>query len=95
MIKAYLIRGNNEWAFWCSERFQRNISVEIGQPFNNGDRTLITEANLEFRINDKVKISGEELLIDDIQHELKTNKNAMRGAPSYIKTLLVRWWQSI
>lgn len=90
MIKAYLIRGNNEWAFWCSERFQRNTSVEIGQPFANGDRTLITEANVEFRINDKVKINGEELLIDDIQYELKTNKNAMRGAPSYIKTLLVR-----
>lgn len=90
MIKAYLVRGTNQWAFWCSERYQKNISSEIGTPFNNGDRTLTTEAPLEFRINDKVKINGDELLIDDIQYELKRNKNALRGAPSYIKTLLVR-----
>jgi len=28
-------------------------------------------------------------LIKDIQYEMKKNKNALRGAPSYIKTLVV------
>lgn len=90
MIKATLQRGTNEWAFWCREDFEKSISIEIGQPIHNGSRSLVTESNLEFRLNDKVIINGENLLIDDIQHELKGNKNALRGAPSYIKRLVVR-----
>jgi len=89
MVKAYLVRANNEWAFWCRTDFTKNFTSEIGQPFHNGNRTLITESNLEFRIHDKVRIGGEELLIDDIQYEMKDNKNALRGAPSYIKTLVM------
>lgn len=89
LVKAYLIRANEESAFWCRTNYIKNITQEIGQPFNNGNRTLITESNLEFRIHDKVRVGDEELLIDDIQFEMKENKNALRGAPTYIKTLVM------
>lgn len=89
LVKAYLVRANQEWAFWCRTDYAKNITQEIGQPFNNGNRTLITESNLEFRIHDKVRINGEQLMIDDIQYEMKDNKNALRGSPSYIKTLVM------
>lgn len=89
MVKAYLVRANNESAFYCRDRYQKTISTTIGQPYNDGQRTLVTESNLEFRINDRVRIQGDDLLINDIQYEMKTNKNALRGAPSYIKTLVV------
>jgi len=89
MVKAYLVRANQEWAFWCKDSYVKNISTTIGQPYNDGQRTLVTESNLEFRINDRVRIQGDDLLINDIQYEMKTNKNALRGAPSYIKTLVV------
>ena len=90
MVKAYLKRGNNEWAFWCRDTISKSISIDIGQPFADGQRTLVTESPLEFRINDTVKIGKEELLIDDVQQMMKANRNAMRNAPSYVKTLLVK-----
>lgn len=90
MVKAYLKRGNNEWAFWCRDSFTKNISIEIGQPYADGQRVLITESPLEFRINDTVKVLNDTLLIDDIQQQMKRNRNAMRNAPSYVKTLVVK-----
>ena len=90
MVKAYLKRGNNEWAFWCKDSFSKNISIEIGQPFADGQRVLVTESPLGFKINDTVVVLGETLLVDDIQQTMKANKNAMRNAPSYVKTLVVK-----
>jgi len=89
MVKAYLVRANKEWAFWCRDNYVKNISTTIGQPYHDGQRTLVTESNLEFRINDRVRIQGDDLLINDINYDMKDNKNALRGAPSYIKTLVV------
>ena len=89
-VKAYLVRGIRENAFWCNDSFQRNISVEFGQPKADGDRVLITESNLDFRINDQVKINGQLLLIESINYTLKENKNSLRGAPSYFKQLGVK-----
>ncbi len=90
MVKAYLKRANNEWAFWCKDAFSKNISLEIGQPFHDGQRVLVTESPLEFKINDTVKVRSETLLIEDIQQTMKANRNAMRNAPSYVKTLVVK-----
>jgi hypothetical protein len=90
MVKAYLKRGNNETAFWCRDTVSKNIGLEIGQPFHDGQRVLITESPLEFRLNDTVKVLGDELLIEDVQQVMKANRNAMRNAPSYVKTLVVK-----
>jgi uncharacterized Zn finger protein len=89
-VKAYLVRGIRENAFWCNDSYQKTISTDFGQPRTDGERVLITESNLDFRINDQVKINGELLLIESINFTLKTNRNSLRGAPSYIKRLGVK-----
>lgn len=86
-IKGYLLRNGKYHAFWFKETFDKTINTAIGQPFADSSRRLITESPLEFRVNDKIRIGKEESLIENIQFELKPNKNSMRGAPSYIKTL--------
>lgn len=89
-VKAYLVRGIRESAFWCNDSYQKNISLEFGQPRNDGSRVLVTESGLDFRINDQVKINGDLLLIENIQYTLKSNNNSLRGAPSYTKRLEVK-----
>lgn len=89
-VKAYLVRGIRENAFWCNDSYRNTISLEFGQPRNDGDRVLVTESGLDFRINDQVKINGQLLLIENVQYTLKSNNNSLRGAPSYIKRLEVK-----
>ena len=45
MVKAYLVRANKEWAFWCRDNYVKNISTTIGQPYNDGQRGSETESN--------------------------------------------------
>lgn len=89
-IKGYLVRGNKKVAFWYRETFTKDISENFGQPVADGQRSLITESTLDFRINDQLEIAGQKLLVDNVQLELKGNLNSLRGAPSYIKTIVVR-----
>jgi len=89
-IKGYLVRGNKKVAFWYRENFTKDISENFGQPVADGQRLLVTESTLDFRINDALEIAGQRLLVDNVQLELKGNMNSLRGAPSYIKTIVVR-----
>lgn len=86
-IKGYLLKNGQYLAFWFSESYDKTINTAIGQPFADSNRRLTTESPLEFKVNDKIKINGDESLIENIQYELKPNKNSLRGAPSYIKVL--------
>lgn len=86
-LKGYLLRNGRWHAFWFRETYDKTINTAIGQPFADSSRRLITESPLSFRVNDKIKIRGEESLVERIEYEIKSNPNSLRGNPSYIKTL--------
>jgi len=93
MIKAYYIENEQQFTFWCKENKIRNITNEMGasMPLSNGQRLLETDSNLDFKINQKVKIGNDIVRIQNFNGNVDTNDlNAMRGKPDYIITLLVQ-----
>ena len=93
-LKAYYIENEKEQVFWCKDTKIRNITNEMGMsmPMSNGERLLETDSPLEFKMNKKVKIGNEILLIQSEPNSIvdDVDLNVMRGNPDYIKTLLVR-----
>jgi len=93
-LKAYYIENENEHIFWCRETKIRNITNEMGasMPMSNGESLLETDSNLSFKMNKKVRIGNEVLLIQNEPNSIVDPKdlNSMRGVPKYITTLLVR-----
>jgi hypothetical protein len=93
-VKAYYIDSTDrEFVFWCKEKKIKNITNELGQsmPMANGERVLETDSTLDFQMNDKVRIGGETVLIQDFDSNTDDKDlNAMRGKPRNIKTILVR-----
>jgi len=93
-LKAYYIENEKEQVFWCKDTKMRNITNEMGAslPMSNGERLLETDSPLDFKMNKKVKIGNEILLIQNEPNSIvdDNNLNVMRGDPDYIKTLLVR-----
>ena len=89
-IKGYLLNAQGRVAFWYTEEETRNISENFGQPVADGERLLITQSPLDFQINQRVLVGGEELRIQDIRKKLLPNLNSLRGAAAYEKTLVVR-----
>ena len=92
-LKAYYIENDTTKLFYCKENKIRNISNEMGasMPMSNGERMLETDSNIEFKINQSVKIGNETLLIQNTNGNIDPKDlNSMRGKPKYIQTLLVR-----
>ena len=93
-LKAYYIQNDTERVFWCKENKIKNITNEMGasMPLSNGERMLETDSPLNFKINKKVRIGNETLLIQNEPNSIVDDNdlNVMRGFPDYIKTLLVR-----
>ena len=94
MIKAYYIENDIEKAFYCKETKIRNITNAMGQsmPMSDGERMLETDSDLSFKMNKKIRIGTETLLIQNEPGSIVDPKhlNAMRGNPKYITQLLVR-----
>lgn len=88
-LKGYLLQNGRWHAFWFRETTDKTINTAIGQPFTDNSRKLTTESPLSFRVNDKIKIRGEDSLVERIDFEIKNNPNSLRGNPSYIKILEV------
>jgi hypothetical protein len=93
-LKAYYIENEKEQVFWCKDTKMRNITNEMGAslPMSNGERLLETDSPLDFKMNKKVKIGNEILLIQNEPNSIVDDNdlNVMRGNPDYIKMLLVR-----
>lgn len=92
-IRAYLIQGNNDpKIFYCNRRNRGNISSNIGHLYADGEHYLVTNADLNFKINDLVRLSDTQTLtIEDIEENLIENdNNGLRGNPRYEKVLLVK-----
>jgi len=92
-LKAYYIENEHEYVFWCKDTKIHNITNAMGQSLamSDGERMLETDSPLEFKINKKVKIGNEVLLIQDLNSIVDdVDLNVMRGKPDYIRTLLVR-----
>lgn len=94
LIKAYYIQNDIEKVFYCKETKIKNITNEMGasMPMSNGERMLETDSNLDFKMNQSVRIGNETLLIQNEPGSIVDDKdlNLMRGKPDYITTLLVR-----
>ena len=92
-IKAYYIYNGVDKAFWCKENKIRNITNEMGAslPMSNGERMLETDTNIEFKMNQSIRIGGETLLIQSTNGNIDDNDlNSLRGKPDYIQTILVQ-----
>ena len=93
-LKAYYIENDVEKVFWCKDTKIRNITNAMGasMTMSDGERMLETDSPLEFKINKKVRIGNETLLIQNEPNSIVDDNdlNVMRGFPDYIKTLLVR-----
>jgi len=92
-IKATYIQNDKEYIFYCKENKIKNLTNEMGasMPMSNGERMLETDSNLDFKINQSVKIGNDIPLIQQINANVDSKDlNSMRGKPYYITTLLVR-----
>lgn len=92
-LKAYYIQNDTEKVFWCKENKMKNLTNEMGasMPLSNGERLLETDSQLDFKINQSVKIGNDKVLIQDVNANIDSSDlNSMRGVPKYITTLLVR-----
>lgn len=92
-VKAYYICNNIEQVFWCKENKIRNITNEMGAslPMSNGERMLETDTNIEFKMNQNIRIGGETLLIQDTNGNIDDSVlNSLRGNSDYIQTILVK-----
>ena len=92
-IKAYYIENNVEYVFYCKEKKIRNITDEMGMSLllANGQSMIETNSRLDFKQNQKVRIFGETLSIDNIDQVLdNSDKNSRRGNPSYITTMIIK-----
>ena len=92
-LKAYYIENDIERVFWCKENKINNITNEMGasMPLSNGERLLETDSQLDFEINQSVRIGNDTVLIQDYNGMIDDKDlNSMRGVPKYITRLLVR-----
>src|SRR6056297_574996 len=89
-VKAYLVKGETEYMFWCTPMKNKMITNEMGLPMANGNMSFETDSTLEFRTNEKVIIGKDELRIDDVNSRIDPkDMNSYRGKPSYIQTIKV------
>jgi hypothetical protein len=92
-LKAYYIENGIEKLFWCKENKIRNITNEMGAslPMANGERMLETDTNIEFKINQNVRIGNETLLVQSSNGNIDLDDlNSMRNKPDYIQFVLVK-----
>jgi len=93
-LKAYYIENDTQHVFYCKENKISNITNEMGapMPMSNGEKVIETDSNLDFKIEQEVSIGGNILSIYNINQTIDTKDlNSMRGKPSYITTLLIKW----
>ncbi len=89
-VKAYLIKGEKEYMFWCTPIKYKMITNEMGLPMANGNASFETDSTLNFKTNEKVKIGKETLAVDDVTSRVDPDDlNSYRGKPSYIQTIKV------
>ncbi len=64
-VRAYLLSEDGRRVFWCKLRKRRSINTEVGTMMESGQMTLETEADIEFKINQRVQIGDEVYTVEE------------------------------
>jgi len=94
IIRCYLHRPNQQpKLFYAREEVMKNITNPMGDLMPDGQRYLVTSSDLDFQMNDYVKVATEKqmMTIEEVMAEIDANSNnGLRGNPRYNKRLLVK-----
>lgn len=93
-VKCYLLRPNQQAKlFYAREEVLKNITNPMGDLMPDGERHLVTSSDLDFQMNDYVRVATEKqtLTIEEVIAEIDSiSNNGLRGNPRYQKRLLVK-----
>lgn len=86
-VRAYLVRGDEQWGFWCRLEKKRVIATDVGQEMEGTSKILYTKSRLPFRVNDAIRLTreGESMItVASVDSQIdQTNESARRGNPMF------------
>ena len=93
-VPAHYIENDKQTFFRCMIDRRRIISDPMGTSFqlDDGELLIETDADIDFKLNHKVKVNGDLLTVDNVVSRIPKNNdlNAYRGSAVNITRFIIK-----